>query len=279
MRPVQPIFTVELFPELHHHLITLLKSLSFEEWQQPTVCAPWTVKDLAAHLLDTDMRRLSFQRDRLPSLPPDRPLNSYEDIVAFINRLNQSRVEAAARISPPVLIQMLELVSPQVSAFFQTLDPYAPARVPVAWAGDKISPNWFDLAREFTEKWLHQQQIRDALGRPGLNERRYLYPVLDTFLRGLPHAYRDATAVDGTSLTVTITGEAGGSWTLKREEENWHLYEGDDPSAAAQVSLDQDTAWRLFTKGLSQEAARSRVRLEGEAGLGDNLLRLVSIMA
>jgi uncharacterized protein (TIGR03083 family) len=279
MRPVQPILIVDLFLELHQHLIQLLKSLNFEEWQQRTVCAPWTVKDLAAHLLDTDMRRLSFQRDRLPSLPPDRPLNSYEDIVTFINRLNQTWIEAAARISPPVLIQMLELVSPQVATFFQTLDPYAPARVSVAWAGDKVSPNWFDLAREFTEKWLHQQQIRDALGQPGLNERRYLYPVLDTFLRGLPHAYRDVAAVEGTGLIVIVTGEAGGSWSLRREAGSWRLYEGEDPSAAARIELDQDTAWRLFTKGLSPEVARGRVRMEGEVELGGSLLKLVSIMA
>jgi hypothetical protein len=199
--------------------------------------------------------------------------------VAFINGLNQTWVAAAARISPPVLIQMLELVSPQVAAFFQTLDPYAPSRVPVSWAGHAVSPNWFDLAREFTEKWLHQQQIRDTLGRPGLNKRRYLYPVLDTFLRGLPHAYRDVVAIDGTSLAVIITGEAGGTWSLRREEGNWRLYEGQDPSAAARIELDQDTAWRLFTKGLSPEVARSRVRMEGKVELGSNFLSLVSIMA
>ena len=61
----------------------------------------------------------------------------------------------------------------------------------VAWAGDKQSPNWFDIAREYTEKWLHQQHIREAVGQPVLDERRWLFPVLDTFMRALPHVYRD----------------------------------------------------------------------------------------
>lgn len=26
---------------------------------------------------------------------------------------------------------------------------------------------WLDAAREYTEFWVHQQQIRDATGRPG----------------------------------------------------------------------------------------------------------------
>jgi uncharacterized protein (TIGR03083 family) len=279
MQPVEPVYTADLFSEINSHLIQLLKSLSAEEWQQPTICDPWTVKDLAAHLLDTNIRRLSFQRDRLSRIPPDRPITSYEELVAFLNRLNQAWVEMAARFSPNVLIDFLDLTGRQLADFFKTLDLQAPASAAVAWAGDEVSPIWFDMAREFTEKWLHQQQIRDALGRPGLNDRRYLYPVLDTFIRGLPHAYRNITAPEGSSVAVTITGEAGGAWTLQREQGGWRLYYGQPPWPAARIELDQDTAWRLFTKGLSPEIARSQVRIEGEATLGAGLLGLVSIMA
>ena len=33
-------------------------------------------------------------------------------------------------------------------------------------AGEAVSANWFDVAREFTERWHHQQQIRLAIGGP-----------------------------------------------------------------------------------------------------------------
>jgi hypothetical protein len=43
--------------------------------------------------------------------------------------------------------------------------------------------------------------------------------------------------------------------------------------------LDQDTAWRLFSKGLSPEAARPHVQIEGDEALGSRILQMVSIMA
>ena len=57
---------------------------------------------------------------------------------------------------------------------------------------------WFDNARELTERWHHQEQIRLATNRPGIMTPLLYHPVLDTFLRGLPHAYREVTAAANT---------------------------------------------------------------------------------
>jgi hypothetical protein len=46
--------------------------------------------------------------------------------------------------------------------FHKSLDPLAPAAFAVSWAGEETSSNWFDTARELTERWHHQQQIRLA---------------------------------------------------------------------------------------------------------------------
>jgi hypothetical protein len=45
------------------------------------------------------------------------------------------------------------------------------------------------------------------------------------------------------------------------------------------VAMDEDTAWRLYTKGLTPEEARPGVRIEGDRGLGEQMLRMVSIIA
>ena len=55
---------------------------------------------------------------------------------------------------------------------------------PVSWAGEEESANWFDTAREFTERWHHQQQIRLAVDKPGIMTREFYFPVLDCFMRG-----------------------------------------------------------------------------------------------
>lgn len=170
----------------------------------------WLVKDIVAHLLDGNVRRLSFQRDKIPLPPPPWQVELYQDLVAFLNQLNAEWVKAAQRISPQLLVEFLDITGAQVSRFFKTLDPFAPAMFSVAWAGQEKSPNWFDLAREYTERWHHQQQIRDAVGAPGLTARQWLYPVLDTFMRGLPHAYRASGNRNGTKIGFMINGEAGG---------------------------------------------------------------------
>jgi hypothetical protein len=154
-----------------------------------------------------------------------------------------------------------------------------PARIGVTWAGEARSPNWFDIAREYTEKWLHQQHIREAVGAPVMTERRWLYPVLDTFLRGLPHTFRQVEAGDGVAVMVGIRGEAGGEWSLLREGSAWRLYNDAHPEPGAVVSMDQDLAWRLFTKGISPEAARPAIRIDGDPALGSQVLALVAIMA
>jgi hypothetical protein len=176
-------------------------------------------------------------------------------------------------------MDLLRWADAQVVDFFARLDPQQPSPFGVAWAGDEWSPNWFDIAREYTEKWHHQQQIRDAVGKPGLVERRYLYPVLDTFLRGAPHAYRHADAPDGTGVTIAIRGDVGGTWHLRRQAESWDLVEGLAAPPAVTVTLDPDTAWRLWTKGLDRREARARAAVDGDEALAAPLFGMVTIMA
>ncbi len=279
MKPVEPIFVAELFGEIHEELLELLRSLPDEDWYKPTVAGSWQVRDIAAHLLDSDIRRLSFQRDKAPMVPPESPIETYRDLVDFLNQLNADWVKAAKRIIPPLLVEFLSLTGAQVTELFKSLDPFGPALFGVAWAGEEGSQNWFDIAREYTEKWHHQQQIRDAVGAPALTSRKWLFPVLDTFLRGLPHTYRETAADEGARITFTITGEAGGDWTLSREGGEWKLYSGRSETSACTVRMDQDTAWRLLTKGLSREAAAARIEFTGDTTLGQPILGMLSVMA
>jgi hypothetical protein len=236
------------------------------------------VRDVAAHLVDGNVRQISFRRDRLAPVDPEFPIRSHTDLVRFLDGLNAVWVKAFERASPRVLVEMLELTGPPVAEIFAGLDPFVPALFGVAWAGEMSSPNWFDTAREYTERWHHQQQIRDAVGAAPLTARPWLHPVLDTFLRGLPHAYREVDAAAGTDVAFEIAGEAGGSWVLRREAVGWTLHAGETPGAAAHVRADQDTTWRLLTKGLKPEEAAGRVRFEGREELCRPFLHMLAIM-
>ena len=278
LTPVGPVNLVPLFPGLHRELMTLLRGLEPADWLKPTACALWSVKDIVAHLLDTCVRRLSFGRDRLDPTPTG-PITSYADLIAYLNQLNAEWVGAMRRVSAPTLMGLLDLAEPQLHAYLASLDLDAPASFGVAWAGEERSLNWFDLGREYTERWLHQQQIREALGAPGLNARRWLHPTLDIFVRALPFTYAPVEAQPGTAVRLEITGDAGGVWTLARGPSRWELFTGSVASPSADVTMDQEVAWKLFSKGLRPERASREVLIKGEQRLGRQMLGALGIMA
>ena len=277
MKPVEKIHTVELFPPLSSKLLSLLRSLPAADWAKPTVCPAWSVKDIVAHLLGGNIGRL-WQYDDA-SLSQQGPVLAYDELVSLIDKENHEWVQATRRISPEILIEFLELTDRKLYQRFSLFDEDKPARIAVAWAGHSVSPYWFDIAREYTEKWLHQQHIREAVGKPLLSTRRWLFPVLDTFIRGLPYTYREVTADEGAAISVHIVGEAGGDWSLLRQNDAWHLFSGLHPGPVSRIRMNQDLAWRLFTKGIRLEAARSEVQIDGDASLGERILCMVSIMA
>ncbi len=274
MQPAEPIDTIQLFPAVRGELIALLRGLTAADWARPAT-PKWTVKDVALHLLGGEIGILSRRRDAFP--PPGANIESWADLVALINQLNDDWLRATRRISPRVLCDLLEFTAPQAEEYFASLDPHA-LGVPVDWAGPGPAPVWLDVAREYTERWHHQQQIRDAVGKPGLKERRYFAPVLDAFVRGLPWTYRDVAVPDGTTVQFTISGEAGGVWCLRREGGAWKLYVSSAEKASAAVTLDPEDAWRLFTKGRSKEEVRQRARLKGDPRLAEQALEMISII-
>jgi hypothetical protein len=122
-------------------------------------------------------------------------------------------MRAARRLSPAVLVELLAQSGAEYTAFLASLDPWAPASFAVVWAGETEALNWFHLAREYTEKWHHQQQIREAVGQTEpLMTRELFQPLIETLMRGLPHAYRTVAAPLGTRVRVCIDTEIGSTW-------------------------------------------------------------------
>lgn len=277
MKPKPPVLVVDLFPLERSELLSVLRGLPPDAWHAPTVCEGWTVKDLAAHILADDLNNLSRLRDGFGASSFSTPM-SWDELVAFINRQNEEWVRAARRLSPAVLVELLAFSGSHTAAYFRSLDPYE-IGVPVSWAGPDPAPNWLHIAREYTERWMHQQQLRDAVGAPGLYARRLFFPVLDTFVYALPRAYQHVAAPDGALVRVRITGDAGGSWSLVRLDGRWQLVDDDVTQPASTITLDQDAAWRLFTKGLTRDAARACTRITGDERLGSIVLDAVAILA
>ena len=87
------------FRPLCRDIVALLRTLPREDWERPTLAGDWRVRDVVAHLLDTALRRLSFDRDGRTPPPPARPIAGDRDLVESINGLNASWIRAADRLS------------------------------------------------------------------------------------------------------------------------------------------------------------------------------------
>jgi uncharacterized protein (TIGR03083 family) len=270
------VMVTHLFPPERASLVELLASLGVDQWQAPTVCPGWSVKDVALHLLGDDIGLLSRRRDGVaPADAPGEPAG-WRELVAVLDRLNQTWVEATRRISPRLLGELLEFTGEATWRYLAGLDLFA-VEARVSWVGPDPVPNWLDVAREYTERWTHQQQIRDAAGVPGLKEPAFMAPVLATFVHALPAAFTGVPAPAGTTVEVVVGGEGGGCWMLTRTPARWRLAAGTAAEPAARVLLDTETAWRLWTKGIGRDAALAAVSISGDRALGRRVLDAVAI--
>jgi uncharacterized protein (TIGR03083 family) len=277
VKTAEPILIVDLFPPVLDELLALLEGLSEAQWSASTVCRGWCVKDVALHLLGGDVGILSRKRDQYSH---GGPVTDAEQLLQLVNNLNDTWVTAARRMSPQLVVDLLRHLGAQLCHYFAALDPFALGE-PVSWAGPEPAPVWLDLAREYTEKWHHQQQIRDAVGADPLYHAKYFRPVLDTFVRALPFTLRDVRTSEGECVRVNISGESGGKWLVIRQKEGWSLFVdgGQAIKALAEVTIDQDAAWRLFTKGIEVESARARSVVNGDEDVARTILSMVSVIA
>jgi uncharacterized protein (TIGR03083 family) len=278
MKSQVKIETLHLFQVLDEKLTELLISLNEDDWSAQTVAKLWTVKDVAAHLLDGNLRGLSTSRDGYFGVKPER-IDSYQDLVAYLNQLNLSWTKVAKRLSPKVLIDLLKTTGAEYREHLKSLNPNEDALFSVAWAGQESSPNWFHIAREYTEKFLHQQQIRDAVGKQGIMTKELFYPFLDIMMYAFPHTFRNISAESGTVVSLRITTEIGGLWSIIKTDHNWTLTKAENLNANSQLIIDPNSAWKLFSKSWSPELVIDEVEILGERTFAEQALKIVAVMA
>jgi len=273
-----PVDLVELIPILDDMLISFLKKLSKDDWNRQTIAKKWKVKDVAAHLLDGNIRGISFGRDK-HLLEPDIAIKSEADLVNYLNNLNAGWVLAAKRFSPELLIEFLDNTNKAHYEYVKTLDPFGRAIFPVSWAGETESQNRFHIAREYTEKWIHQQQIRDAFDNQDLMTRDLFFPMIDILMYGLPNTFKNVKANDGCAIKINILTEIGGAWYLKLVEDKWTLLKKHSGEINSEIQIPPDIAWKLFTKSLRPDDIKSEVKFSGDLNYGNLVLEMVSVMA
>ena len=217
----------------------MLRELTPRDWDRPTTCGEWAVREVVAHMLGDLLGRVSAQRDEYR---PDQPLPD-ETLPTFIDRINEEWVRAARRLSPRLLMELYATNGVVHDEQWASL-PANQLSESVSWAGIHPAPVWFDAARDLTEYWVHERQVREAVGRPGGFPEMSV--VLDIFARGLPYTL---AGVDlGSTECIAVIGDPLGAWTLVREAGSWWIRNGTDDGEPVMVIVAAEELWRRWTR-------------------------------
>jgi uncharacterized protein (TIGR03083 family) len=230
-------------------LLEAVDTLGPDEWLRPSSCPGWTVLGLATHLVGDDLSFVAWQRDRHVGTPAPPGLDE-QGFIAWLDNLQIEWVDAARRLSPRLVVDLLGWLDEQVVEMVAGHDPGELASN-VSWASAEPAPRWLDHARELSERWIHRQQILESIKRPADLRPDLAEPVLD----GMRWAYRyrldSVRRTAGTRVDVAVTGpDVEVRWSLTSDGAAWRFgAPADDPPIAA-LALTTDQAWRLLSNNL-----------------------------
>jgi hypothetical protein len=275
---VMPVDTAPLFDPLARELVALLRRLEPREWLLPTSAGAWTVRDVAAHLLDGDLRRISAERDGHAAPPPAGGIPDGAALVQFLDTLNADWVAVSGRLSTGLITELLEWSGPILARLMLESDPHGPAIFPVAWAVRPDAPRWLDTGREYTERWHHQDQIREAVGAPPLDDPAWIRPAIDVSLFAVPPAYAYLNAPAGTTVVLEACGPGGAAWSIASDGKGWQLEAGDARDADCRIRTSPLLLARLLLHRLPADAIHGSFDVTGDAALAEPLLAARAVM-
>lgn len=184
-------------------LETLLGELADSDWPRPTPCPGWDVRAQVAHIIGTEsmLAKIDPPAGAGEATPGEHIRN---DIGAF----NEQWVQGLADATPDAMrARFAEVVAVREQALAALTD--------AEWSEEGFTPAGRDTHGRFMrirvfDMWMHEQDIRDAVGRPGHEEGPVVELVLDEMEGALGFVVgKKAGAPAGTSVTFELTGPSG----------------------------------------------------------------------
>jgi uncharacterized protein (TIGR03083 family) len=272
---VSPVDVTSMLRPERAALLALLRGLSEADWEQPTECPAWNVKGVALHILGDDLSLLTRQRDAstdsLTLFATDHPGSSFR---ALLDGFNEQWVVASRFLSTELVIEMLDLVGDWSESFYREVGLETTAREPVGFFAEaKPSPYWQVIAREYAERFIHQSQIRRAVGAPELDGElvtsvaRVVVHALSAWLRD----YEPAAA-----STIAIDFGSAGTWTFRREPDRWSVLDGVEAAPDARIEIAPERTVAVLSRGVRSGELAALITIAGDEALARGALDLVA---
>lgn len=184
----------------------LCAGLDDAQWTRPTECPGWTVKDVVSHLIGIEAMMIGRPATAHRAAPVAHVRN-------LLGEMNEHEVDARrGRTGPEVLAEWREIAVIQRGRLAAADDDWfaTPTDTPAG-------PGTFEdfTAIRTLDAWVHEQDIRRAIGRPGHDTGPAAELTIDRLARQLPMVVgKRAAAGEGRSAAVVLDGPVSRRWTV-----------------------------------------------------------------
>lgn len=250
--------------------VALLRSLDEADWAHPTDLAGWDVKAVAAHLahLESELAGNEQQPVQVAEAPHIvSPMGFYTEMGPLARRdwpvdriVDELEASAASRF------EELRAVPP-------TDGTAAPPRTPggIGWDWNTL------LSNRVLDVWMHQQDIRRAVGRPGGMDTAGAEHTVSVFARGFGYTVGKRVAPPaGTTVALEVTGLRPVHLALEVGADG-RARPVVPPPDAPTVRLAMDLETYVVLAGGRRDQADAEVTITGDEELGRRVLGLMAV--
>jgi uncharacterized protein (TIGR03083 family) len=237
------------------------------QWDQPTDCPGWSVRDNLSHLV-------GIERMLLGESPPP-PLETFPPYVHNpLGEINEAWVEARRPApGPDVLREFAEVTDKRLDELRSMPGEHFDV-VSQSLLG-KMPYRQFVQIRVI-DSWAHEQDIRRAVDRPGGRNEAGESVVMDGCARNMDRVVgRGVTPEDGSVVLFNISGLLGRKIAVRMEGGRGALVTPEEAGPpTTTLSMDQEAFWRLCFGRVEpvRLLGTGQVQVEGDVVVGHKVL-------
>lgn len=265
MTPDRPV--VAELAEVWTSLLGLAAELAEEDWDRPTACPGWSVRDVYSHVIGLEATLLGR--------PPAAALETYGPHVRNdVGRGNEAEVLLRRGRSGPEIVAELEAVCAARLAALRAMDDEAFAAETPTPAGPGTYESFMGI-RVF-DCWVHEQDVRRAVGRPGHLSGAAVDRTLANAVRTMPYVVgKRAGAPEGATVAFDVTGATARRWAVTVEGGRAKPVPEVPAEPTARITADVGTFMALACGRADpdEELATGRVAVHGDPEVGTAVVR------
>ncbi|MEP7046529.1 MAG: maleylpyruvate isomerase family mycothiol-dependent enzyme [Ilumatobacteraceae bacterium] len=264
------IRTVDKLEAVWLSISALGAQLDEQQWKLPTELPGWTVQDNLAHLIGTERT--------LQGLPnADMPAEVGGHVKNPIGKFNEAEVEARrGSTGAAVLSEWNTLIDLRIATLRNADDTY--------FAKEMATPTGPGTVADFLhirvlDCWIHEQDMRRAVGRPGHLGGPAAEHTIDRLLRTLPIVVgKRAATPEGRAVVLDITGDVSRHVVCEVTNGRAAIVQSATSEPLATIVLDSETFLVLATGRLPAAARLDRIAVTGDKDLANRLLDALNMM-